>query len=68
MLGVSGGDVKAQLSSNKGLQNALVSAVDGAQIEGVRKCNGAANVQYNFALFGDESACMVGGMQRVVCS
>jgi iron complex outermembrane receptor protein len=68
MLGVSGGYVTAELSNDKGLQNVIAGAVDGAQIQGVRKYNGTANVQYNFTLFGDESVCMMGGMQWVASS
>jgi iron complex outermembrane recepter protein len=64
-LGASGGYVKAELSNNEGLQNGIVGAVEGAQIQGVPKYNAAIHAQYNFALFGDKSAFVMGGMQWV---
>ena len=64
-LSASGGYVKAELSNNKGLQNGIVGAVAGAQIQGVPKYNGSVNAQYNFAMFGERSAYVMGGMQWV---
>ena len=64
-LSASGGYVKAELSNNKGLQNGIVGAVAGAQIQGVPKYNGSVNAQYNFAVFGERSAYVMGGMQWV---
>lgn len=64
-LGASGGIVKAELSNNKGLQNGIVGAVEGAQIQGVPKYNAAINAQYNFAIMGDKSAFVMGGVQWV---
>ena len=63
-LGASGGVVKAELSNNKGLQNGIVGAVEGAQIQGVPKYNAAINAQYNFAL-GEHGAFVMGGVQWV---
>jgi iron complex outermembrane receptor protein len=67
-LSASGGYVKAELANAKGLQNGIVGAVDGAQIQGVPKYNAAVNAQYNFALFGDRSAFVMGGVQWVGAS
>ncbi len=64
-LGASGGYVKAELSNNKGLQNGIVGAVEGAQIQGVPKYNAALSAQYNFAAFGDRGAFVRGGMQWI---
>ncbi|MES2320706.1 MAG: TonB-dependent receptor [Pseudomonadota bacterium] len=66
-LSASGGYVKAELSNNKGLQNGIVGAVEGAQIQGVPKYNGAVSAVYNFAL-GDKTAFLMGGMQWVGAS
>lgn len=67
-LSASGGWVKAELSNDKGLQNGIVGAVAGAQIQGVPKYNAAIHAQYNFAAFGDKSAYVSGGMQWVGAS
>jgi iron complex outermembrane receptor protein len=64
-LSAAGGYVKAELSNDKGLQNGIVGAVEGAQIQGVPKYNAAVNARYNFALFGDKSAFVMGGVQWV---
>ena len=64
-LSASGGYVKAELSNDKGVQNGIVGAVEGAQIQGVPQYNGAVNAHYNFALFGEQSAFVMGGMQWV---
>ena len=64
-LGASGGVVRAELSNDKGLENGIVGAVKGAQIQGVPKYNAAINAQYNFAAFGDKSAFVMGGVQWV---
>ncbi len=64
-LSASGGYVKAELSNNKGLQNGIVGAVAGAQIQGVPKYNGSIHAQYNFAVLGERSAYVMGGMQWV---
>ena len=63
-LGASGGVVKAELSNNKGLQNGIVGAVAGAQIQGVPNYNAAVNAQYNFAV-GEHGAFVMGGVQWV---
>lgn len=63
-LGASGGYVKAELSNDKGLENGIVGAVEGARIQGVPKYNAAISAQYNFAL-GDKGAFVMGGMQWV---
>jgi iron complex outermembrane receptor protein len=67
-LGASGGYVKAELSNDKGLQNGIVGAVEGAQIQGVPKYNAAINAQYHFAVLGDKSAFVAGGVQWVGAS
>jgi iron complex outermembrane receptor protein len=67
-LSASGGYVKAELSNDKGLQNGIVGAVAGAQIQGVPKYNAAVNAQYNFAVFGDKSAFVMGSVQWVGAS
>ena len=64
-LSATGGYVKAELSNNKGIENGIVGAVEGARIQGVPKYNGAINAQYNFSAFGDKSAFVMGGMQWV---
>ncbi len=64
-LSANGGYVKAELSNDKGLENGVVGAVDGARIQGVPKYNGAISAQYNFAAFGDKSAFVMGGVQWV---
>ena len=64
-LSASGGYVKAELSNDKGLENGIVGAVAGAQIQGVPKYNAAVNAQYNFSAFGDKSAFVMGGVQWV---
>ncbi len=67
-LGASGGYVKAELSNDKGLQNGIVGAVAGAQIQGVPKYNAAVNAQYRFAVLGDKAAFVMGGVQWVGAS
>ncbi len=67
-LSASGGYVKAELSNDKGLQNGIVGAVAGAQIQGVPKYNASMFAQYNFSVFGDKSAFVMGGMQWVGAS
>jgi iron complex outermembrane receptor protein len=67
-LSASGGYVKAELSNDNGLQNGIVGAVAGAQIQGVPKYNAAVNAQYNFAVFGDKSAFVMGSLQWVGAS
>jgi iron complex outermembrane receptor protein len=67
-LSASGGYVKAELSNDKGLQNGVLGAVEGAQIQGVPKYNAAVSAQYNFAVFGDKSAFVTGGVQWVGAS
>jgi len=67
-LSASGGYVKAELSNDKGLENGIVGAVAGAQIQGVPKYNAAIGAQYNFAVFGDKSAFVMGGVQWVGAS
>ncbi|MEJ7805229.1 MAG: TonB-dependent receptor [Telluria sp.] len=64
-LSATGGYVKAELSNNKGVENGIVGAVEGARIQGVPEYNGAISAQYNFAAFGDKSAFVMGGMQWV---
>jgi iron complex outermembrane receptor protein len=64
-LSATGGYVKAELSNNKGIENGIVGAVEGARIQGVPQYNGAISAQYNFAAFGDKSAFVMGGMQWV---
>ncbi|HEX8403755.1 MAG TPA: TonB-dependent receptor, partial [Duganella sp.] len=63
-LSASGGYVKAELSNDQGIQNGVVGAVAGAQIQGVPKFNAAINARYNFAV-GDRSAFVMGGVQWV---
>ena len=67
-LGASGGYVKAELSNDKGLENGIVGAVAGAQIQGVPKYNAAVTAQYNFSIFGDKSAFVLAGVQWVGAS
>ncbi|MDB5934664.1 MAG: TonB-dependent receptor [Massilia sp.] len=64
-LSASGGYVKAELSNDVGSQNGVIGAVQGAQIQGVPKYNAAVSARYNFALFGDKSAFVMGGVQWV---
>ena len=64
-LGASAGWVKAELTNDAGLQNGIVGAVAGAQVQGVPKYNAAVNAQYNFAVFGERSAFVAGGVQWV---
>ncbi|QYF95234.1 TonB-dependent receptor [Massilia sp. PAMC28688] len=64
-LSATGGYVQAELSNDKGLENGIVGAVSGAQIQGVPKYNAAVNAIYNFAVFGDKSAFVMGGVQWV---
>ena len=66
-LSVAGGYVKAELSNDQGLENGIVGAVAGAQIQGVPKYNATANAIYNFAL-GERSAFVMGGVQWVGAS
>lgn len=63
-LSASGGYVKAELSNDQGLQNGIVGAFAGAQIQGVPTYNGAVNAVYNFAV-GERSAFVMGGVQWV---
>jgi iron complex outermembrane receptor protein len=67
-LSASGGYVKAELANDKGLENGIVGAVAGAQIQGVPKYNAAVSAKYNFAVFGDKSAFVMGGVQWVGAS
>jgi outer membrane receptor protein involved in Fe transport len=67
-LSASAGYVKAELSNDKGLENGIVGAFSGAQIQGVPKYNAAVSAVYNFAVFGDKSAFVMGGMQWVGAS
>ncbi|HEY0065376.1 MAG TPA: TonB-dependent receptor [Telluria sp.] len=67
-LNASGGWVKAELSNDKGLQNGIVGAVAGAPIQGVPKYNASIGAQYNFAVFGDRSAFVMGGVHWVGAS
>ena len=67
-LTASAGYVKAELSNDKGIENGIVGAVAGAQIQGVPKYNAVFNAVYNFAVFGDKSAFVMGGMQWVGAS
>lgn len=67
-LSASGGYVKAELSNDKGLENGIVGAVAGAQIQGVPKYNAAISAQYNFAVLGDKSAFVLAGVQWVGAS
>jgi iron complex outermembrane receptor protein len=64
-LSASGGYVKAELSNDVGSQNGVIGAVQGAQIQGVPRYNAAVSARYNFALFGDKSAFVMGGVQWV---
>jgi iron complex outermembrane receptor protein len=63
-LSAAGGYVKAELSNDKGLQNGIVGAVKGAQVQGVPKYNGAVSARYQFSL-GSKGAFVMGGMQWV---
>ncbi|MES2126564.1 MAG: TonB-dependent receptor [Pseudomonadota bacterium] len=67
-LTAGGGYVKAELSNDKGLQQGIVGAVAGAQVQGVPKYNAAVSARYNFAVWGDKSAFVMGGMQWVGAS
>jgi outer membrane receptor protein involved in Fe transport len=67
-LDASGGYVKAELSNDKGLENGIVGAVKGAQIQGVPKYNAAVNARYNFSFLGDKSAFVMGGVHWVGAS
>ena len=67
-LGASAGWVKAELTNDEGLQNGIVGAVAGAQVQGVPKYNAAVSAQYNFAVFGERNAFVAGGVQWVGAS
>jgi iron complex outermembrane receptor protein len=67
-LSASGGYVKAELSNDKGLENGIVGAVAGAQIQGVPKYNAAVSAQYNFSILDGKSAFVMGGVQWVGAS
>jgi outer membrane receptor protein involved in Fe transport len=67
-LSASGGYVKAELSNDNGLENGIVGAVKGAQIQGVPHYNGALGAQYNFSAMGGRSAFVMGGVQWVGAS
>ncbi|SHH45562.1 TonB-dependent receptor [Massilia sp. CF038] len=67
-LNASGGWVKAELSNDKGLQNGIVGAVAGAPIQGVPKYNASIGAQYNFSVWGDKSAFVMGGVHWVGAS
>jgi iron complex outermembrane recepter protein len=64
-LSASGGYVRAELSNDEGIHNGVLGAVRGAQVQGVPKYNAAVSAQYNFAVFGDKSAFVAGGVQWV---
>jgi iron complex outermembrane recepter protein len=64
-LSASGGYVQAELSNDEGIHNGVLGAVRGAQVQGVPKYNAAVSAQYNFAVFGDKSAFVAGGVQWV---
>ena len=63
-LSASGGYVKAELSNDQGIENGVVGAVAGAQIQGVPKYNAAVNAVYNFSAW-DKPAFVMAGMQWV---
>jgi outer membrane receptor protein involved in Fe transport len=63
-LSASGGYVKAELSNDQGIENGVVGAVAGAQIQGVPKYNAAINAVYNFSAW-DKPAFVMAGMQWV---
>ncbi|MRV70854.1 TonB-dependent receptor [Duganella sp. FT92W] len=64
-LSASGGYVQAELTNDEGVNNGVLGAVRGAQVQGVPKYNAAVSAQYNFAVFGDKSAFVAGGVQWV---
>jgi outer membrane receptor protein involved in Fe transport len=64
-LSASGGIVHAELSDDKGVQNGIVGAVAGAQIQGVPRYNAAVSVRYNFLVGRDMNAFVTGGVQWV---
>jgi outer membrane receptor protein involved in Fe transport len=63
-LSASGGYVKAELSNDTGIENGVVGAVAGAQIQGVPKYNAAVNAVYNFSAW-DKPTFVMAGMQWV---
>jgi outer membrane receptor protein involved in Fe transport len=63
-LSASGGYVKAELSNDVGIENGVVGAVAGAQIQGVPKYNAAVNATYNFSAW-ERPAFVSAGMQWV---
>ena len=67
-LSASGGYVSAELSNDEGIRNGVIGAVRGARVQGVPKYNGALNAQYNFAVAGDMSGFVAGGLQWVGAS
>ncbi|GAB2858951.1 TonB-dependent receptor [Pseudoduganella ginsengisoli] len=64
-LSAAGGYVQAELSNDEGINNGVLGAVRGAQVQGVPKYNASVSAQYNFAVFGDKSAFVAGGVQWV---
>jgi iron complex outermembrane recepter protein len=64
-LSASGGYVQAELTNDEGVNNGVLGAVRGARVQGVPKYNASVSAQYNFAVFGDKSAFVAGGVQWV---
>jgi outer membrane receptor protein involved in Fe transport len=62
---VAGGYVKAELSNDKGLQNGIVGAVAGAQVQGVPRYNATLSARYNFLAWRDANAFVMAGMQWI---
>ena len=64
-LSAAGGYVNAELSNDEGVRNGVIGAVRGAKVQGVPKFNAAVSAQYNFAVGGNMSGFVAGGMQWV---
>ncbi|MFP5391406.1 MAG: TonB-dependent receptor [Gammaproteobacteria bacterium] len=64
-LSASGSYTKAELSNDEGVNNGVIGAVRGAQVQGVPKYNAALSAQYNFALEGEMSAFVAAGVQWI---
>jgi iron complex outermembrane recepter protein len=64
-LGAAGGYTNAELSNDEGIRNGVIGAVRGAKVQGVPKFNANVTAQYNFAVGGNMSGFVAGGVQWV---
>jgi outer membrane receptor protein involved in Fe transport len=64
-LSAAGGYTNAELTNDEGVRNGVIGAVRGARVQGVPKYNAAVSAQYNFAVGGNMSGFVAGGVQWV---